>query len=441
VKETPDDDEAPGGASPAGAAAAGSAARGPGGCSVIALYYRDSRDAPDPDGPFQDLSLKRLRVGVIYGGRSGEHEVSVASAAAVIGHLDRQRFEPVPIRIEKDGRWTLPDRPPTAPSAAEVIEQARLEAARALRPGREVHVVAHPGQDTIMTIDRRGSVEDLETARVTRLGLDVMFPVLHGPYGEDGTVQGLLELANVPYVGAGVLASAVGMDKAMMKLVFSAHQLPIPDYLVVRRREWLATPDAVVTRITARFALPVFVKPANLGSSVGISKAKDRPGLEAALALAAEYDRKIVVEAGVPAAREIECAVLGNDEPEASTAGEIIPSREFYDYEAKYLDDASELIIPADLTRQQLAEVQRVSVAAFRALDCEGMARVDFLLSRDTGRLFLNELNTIPGFTTISMYSKLWEASGVGYAALLDRLIALALERHAEKQQLRTSVA
>jgi D-alanine-D-alanine ligase len=385
--------------------------------------------------------LKRLRIGVIYGGRSGEHEVSVASAAAVIGHLDRQRFEPVAIRIEKDGRWTLPDRPPTAPSAAEVIEAARLEAARALRPGREVHVVAHPGQDTIMTIDRRGHLEDLETARVTRLGLDVMFPVLHGPYGEDGTVQGLLELANVPYVGAGVLASSVGMDKAMMKLVFSAHQLPIPAYLVVRRRDWLEHPQAVMARITERFTFPVFVKPANLGSSVGISKAKDPAGLATALGLAAEFDRKIVVEAAVPAAREIECAVLGNDHPEASVAGEIIPSREFYDYEAKYLDEASELIVPAPLTDGQLAEVQRLSIAAFKALDCEGMARVDFLLSRESGRVFLNELNTIPGFTTISMYSKLWEASGVSYPALLERLIALALERHAEKQQLRTSVA
>jgi D-alanine-D-alanine ligase len=387
--------------------------------------------------------LKRLRVGVIYGGRSGEHEVSLASAAAVIANLDRSRYEPVPIRIERDGRWTLPDRPPTALSAAETIEQGRLESARSLRPAREVHVVARPGEDTILTIDRQShplrEANGVETARVTGLGLDVMFPVLHGPYGEDGTVQGLLELANVPYVGAGVLASAVGMDKAVMKVVFAAHNLPIPQHLVVLRRNWLKAPSEVIPWIIGRLGFPMFVKPANLGSSVGISKASEANGLRHALDVAAEFDRKIVVEAAVPAAREIECAVLGNDDPDASVPGEIIPSREFYDYEAKYLDNGSRLVIPAKLEPSAAGEVQRLSIAAFRAVDAAGMARVDFLVDGNTGRIFLNEINTIPGFTTISMYSKLWEATGVTYPTLLDRLITLALERHGEKQQLRTT--
>jgi len=387
--------------------------------------------------------VKRLRVGVIYGGRSGEHEVSLASAAAVVANLDRSRYEPVAIRIEKDGRWTLADRLPTAVSAAETIEQARLESARQVRPLREVHVVARPGEDTIITIDPRPSEsngEGLEAARVTGLGLDVMFPVLHGPYGEDGTVQGLLELANVPYVGAGVLASAVGMDKAVAKMVFTAHGLPVAPWMEVRRKEWLADPDEVVARVLARFTLPLFVKPANLGSSVGISKAKDGESLRDAIALAAEFDRKLLVEAAVPRAREIECAVLGNDEPEASVPGEIIPSREFYDYEAKYLDDRSVLVIPAELPPRTAEEVRRLSIAAFRAVDASGMARVDFLLDGERGQLFLNEINTIPGFTTISMYSKLWAASGVDYPTLLDRLIQLAIERHAEKQHLRTTL-
>ncbi|HEY8551251.1 MAG TPA: D-alanine--D-alanine ligase family protein [Vicinamibacterales bacterium] len=382
--------------------------------------------------------MKRLRVGVIYGGRSGEHEVSLASAAAVIANLDRQRYEPVALRIEKDGRWTLADRLPSVSSAAEVIAHARLESGRSLRAAREVHLVAHPGEETILSIDRaaRG---DAGHALVTGVGLDVIFPVLHGPLGEDGTVQGLLELANLPYVGCGVLASAVGMDKAMMKTVFAQHGLPIVDHAVVLRREWHRDRERLTSEILARLPLPLFVKPANLGSSVGISKVTTPDALGPAIDAAAEFDRKIVVEAGVVNAREIECAVLGNDEPVASVAGEVIPSREFYDYEAKYLDSASQTIIPADLTPAQLAEVQRLAIRAFTAIDGAGLARVDFLLSRDTGRFYVNEINTLPGFTTISMYAKLWEASGLPYPALLDRLIQLALERHAEKQQLRTS--
>ncbi len=387
--------------------------------------------------------MKKLRIGVIYGGRSGEHEVSLASAAAGFQNLDRDRYEPIAIRIEKDGRWALPERPPTLVSTADVIHSDRKELTDRTR---EAHLVAHPGGDTLVTIDpsTRGGTSDAarsgQAAVVSGVTLDVIFPVLHGPYGEDGTVQGLLELANVPYVGAGVMASAVGMDKAAMKLVFAAKQLPICDYEVVLKRDWLRDERAVLQTVVNRLGFPVFVKPANLGSSVGISKAKHVAELRAAITLAADFDRKIVIEAAVPEAREIEVGVLGNDEPEASVPGEIIPGREFYDYEAKYLDGGSREVIPAVLPDMLAEEIRRLAVAAFKALDCAGMARVDFLLAGDSGVLYLNELNTIPGFTTISMYSKMWAASGLPYPQLLDRLVALALDRHAEKQQLRTSM-
>jgi D-alanine-D-alanine ligase len=375
--------------------------------------------------------MKKLRVGVIYGGRSGEHEVSLASAASVFQNLDPARYEAVAIRIEKDGRWTLPSEPPKVMKAADVILGALTEDGSVrLQPdlrAREAHPMAYPGGATLMS----GS---------TGVNLDVVFPVLHGPYGEDGTVQGLLELANVPYVGAGVLASAVGMDKAAMKLVFAAKGLPICDYDVVLKRDWQRDERAVLETLVTRLGFPVFVKPANLGSSVGISKAKHTAELRAAIALAAQFDRKIVVEAAVPQAREIEVAVLGNDDPEASVPGEIIPSGEFYDYEAKYVSDDSRTVIPAQLDEARTAEVRTLAIAAFKAIDGAGMARVDFLLAGDSQVLYLNEVNTIPGFTTISMYSKMWDASGLPYARLLDRLIALAIERHAEKQQLRTSM-
>jgi D-alanine-D-alanine ligase len=382
-----------------------------------------------------------LRIGVLYGGRSGEHEVSLASAAAVFAHLDKKRYEPVPIRIEKDGRWCLADRPPTAMSAAEVIEQARLDAARPLRSGREVHMIARPGEETVLSIDRTaGRGDDRERATVTGLNLDVIFPVLHGPYGEDGTIQGLLELANVPYVGAGVLASAVGMDKATMKLVFAARGLPICGYRVVLRHEWEADRDPTLDALETALGYPLFVKPANLGSSVGISKATHRAGLAAALDLAGAFDRKIVVEAAVPQARELECAVLGNDYPDASVAGEVVPSGEFYDYDAKYLDDRSQVFIPANIDAAVAADVRRLSIDAFRAIDGAGMARVDFLLSRETGQLVVNEVNTIPGFTTISMYALVGGARGVYYPTVLARWCGRAPAPHAGKQQLRTSL-
>ncbi len=384
-----------------------------------------------------------MRVGVIYGGRSGEHEVSVTSAASIFKSIDRTRYEPVPIRIEKDGRWTLADRPPTALSAAEVIQQARQSAARPVRAGRDSLFVPYPSGDTLITVERRGSSDgstpaDVDRAVVTGLGLDVVFPVLHGPYGEDGTVQGLMELANVPYVGPGVLASAAGMDKAVMKVLFAAAGLPIVASHAFVRADWTRDRAGVLSALAA-LGLPLFVKPANLGSSVGISKVKANAELVPAIETALEFDRKVIVEAGVANAREVECAVLGNDDPETSVPGEIVPSREFYDYEAKYLDEGSKSLIPAELPAATVAEVQRLSVAAFRAIDAAGLARVDFLLARDTGNLYVNEINTMPGFTSISMFAKMWEASGVSYPALVDRLIQLALARHGEKQRLRTS--
>jgi D-alanine-D-alanine ligase len=384
--------------------------------------------------------MKRLRVGVVYGGRSSEHEVSLASAAAVFANLDRQRYEPVAIRIEKDGRWVLADRPPSAASAADVIDQTRNDATR-LRGGREIILPPRPGDDTVLIVDRPSGRHDAAEVPTTLTGLrlDVIFPVLHGPFGEDGTIQGLLELAGVAYVGCGVLASAVGMDKAVMKTVFRARGLPTPDWVTVKRREWEANRAPAIARVERELDYPVFVKPANLGSSVGISKVKNSKELAAAITLAAEFDVKVVVEEAVPMPREIECGILGNDAPQASVPGEIVPAGEFYDYQAKYLDSGSRLEIPADLPARVTREVQRLAIAAFEAIDGSGLARVDFLLNRATGDLFVNEINTLPGFTTISMYSKLWAASGVDYATLVDRLVGFAVERHADKRGLRTS--
>jgi D-alanine-D-alanine ligase len=353
-------------------------------------------------------------VGVIYGGRSGEHEVSVASAASIFKHLDPNRYDAVPIKIAKTGQWSLGGAAPQAISAG----------------------AAATAGDT-------AGLQVIEPSAAVTGSFDVVFPVLHGPYGEDGTVQGLLELANVPYIGAGVLGSAVGMDKAVMKTLFAAAGLPIVRHLTLLQRNWEQDPSAFTREAEEALGFPMFVKPANLGSSVGISKATSAATLTKALELAFQFDRKAVVEAAVARVREIECAVLGNDDPEASMPGEVVVSHPdgFYSYDAKYLDpDGSTWKIPADIPPQTADLVRRMSVDAFRALDLSGMARVDFLLDGAEGTLYLNEVNTIPGFTTISMYPKMWEASGVPYATLLDRLIALALERHEEKQRLRTSI-
>jgi D-alanine-D-alanine ligase len=355
--------------------------------------------------------VQKLRVGIIFGGRSGEHEVSVTSAASIFKHIDRGKYEPVPIRIEKSGAWSYPDREPMASNVAEAIEQARAA----------------------------GSAGATSTdPALAALKLDVIFPVLHGPYGEDGTVQGLFEVANIAYVGNGVLASAAGMDKAIMKVLFQGRGLPVCAWYGFVRAEWDGDRAALLNRL-APLGLPVFVKPANLGSSVGISKVKTAADLIPAIELALEFDRKVVVEAAVPRAREIECAVLGNDDPVTSVPGEILPSREFYDYEAKYLDEGSKTVIPADIPAAMAAEVKRLAVDAFRAIDGSGLARVDFLVDGDSGAIYLNEINTMPGFTNISMYSKMWDASGISYPALVDQLIQLALARHADKQRLKIS--
>jgi D-alanine-D-alanine ligase len=380
---------------------------------------------------------------VLYGGRSGEHEVSLASAAAVFANIDRKRYEPIALRIEKDGRWVLADRPPSAASAADVIDQMKSESMRS-RGGREVFLPPRPDTDaTLVLVDRRSTRDAGADAEVvttlTGLGVDVIFPVVHGPLGEDGTIQGLLELANVAYVGCGVLASAVGMDKAIMKVLFQAEGLRVARWRVVWRREWLQDRQGVAAGLEQNLDYPFFVKPANLGSSVGISKVHGRDELEAAMDLAASFDRKLVVEEGIKDAREIECAVLGNHDVEASVPGEVVSSREFYDYEAKYIDSGSRIEIPAKLTDRQIEQVRQQAIRAFKAIDGEGFARVDFLMTRTNNKLYVNEINTIPGFTTISMFTKLWGASGVDAATLVDRLITLAIERHAAKKELKTS--
>ena len=381
--------------------------------------------------------VKRVRVGVVFGGRSGEHEVSLASAAAVIAHLDPERYERIPICIGRDGRWSLTSAPRGSLTAAEAIESAR-SAAGAAAGGREVHLLARPAATQLLA--EAGGAPAGGRPAFEGLALDVVFPLVHGPYGEDGTLQGLLELAGVPYVGAGVLGSAVGMDKAVAKTLFAARGLPITGFAVVRAAEWDAGEPAVLDDLERRLHGPLFVKPANLGSSIGVSRAEGRAALARAIRAAREFDRKIVVEEAVPEPRELECGVIGNDAPEASVPGEILPAGEFYDYESKYVDARSTGVVPAELTAAQTADIRRLAVDAYRAVEGAGMARVDFLLSRSTGRLYVSEVNTIPGFTTISMFAKLWAATGLDYAQLLDRLIELAFERHRERRQLRTSV-
>jgi D-alanine-D-alanine ligase len=359
---------------------------------------------------------KRLRVGVLFGGRSGEHEVSLTSAASVIRALDRSKYEVVHIGLSRGGGWYLGSGSLRTP--AEVFVK-----------GKAVIPSADPSGPRFLLRDSRPG-----TKRLTNV--DVFFPVLHGTFGEDGTIQGLFELAGIPYVGAGVLGSAAAMDKDLMKRLFRDAGLPVVDWVLVLRGEWEQNPARLRRVIESKLGYPLFIKPANLGSSVGISKVHGRAELAPALDLAAGYDRKVIVEKGLDA-REIECSVLGNDRPEASVPGEIRPVNEFYDYEAKYVKEGSELLIPAKLSRAETRQVQELAVRAFRSVDCAGMARVDFLLDRPSGKLFVNELNTIPGFTPISMYPKLWEASGLDYPALLDRLIELAFERHREKQRTR----
>jgi D-alanine-D-alanine ligase len=357
------------------------------------------------------MTPQRRRVLVLFGGRSAEHEISCISARSVIDALDPSTNQVIPIGITRDGRWHVLDGPPALPS-----ETGRLP---------EVTDASGPAADLV---EGDGANRELVVADGSRERIDVVFPVLHGPFGEDGATQGLLELAGVPYVGSGVLGSALGMDKAVQKVLFAAAGLPVVPHLTVTEAGWREDPEAVFAR-AEELGYPVFTKPATLGSSVGITKVHGSDELDDGMREAFRYARKALVEQAIAPIREIECAVLGNDDPVASTAGEVRPSHEFYDYDAKYLDEhGAQLVIPAEISDELLGRVQRMAVAAFRAVEGAGMARVDFFLRGDE-ELWLNEINTIPGFTSISMYPKLWEASGLSYPELVDRLIDLAIER------------
>ena len=380
---------------------------------------------------------RKLRVGIVFGGRSGEHEVSLRSASSVLAAIDKKKYDVVPIGIAKNGRWLVADE----------AKQLLAGASAATRNRTALPAAKNAGSALAKTTPAAALGKTDQQADA--LGVDVLFPVLHGTFGEDGTIQGLFELADKAYVGSGVLGSAAGMDKDVMKRLFIAAGLPVVEHVTLLRSTWHGSPRKAIAEIEATLRYPLFVKPANLGSSVGISKVHDRSELAPAIVLAASYDRKIIIEQGVtgraargkPAARarELEVAVLGNDNPKASVVGEIVPAKEFYDYEAKYESDGSIPIIPAKLPKALAKEIREMAIAAFRACDCSGLARVDFLLEPGSrggkpGRLYLNEINTLPGFTSISMYPKLWEASGLKYANLIDRLIALALERRAERE-------
>ena len=395
--------------------------------------------------------MKKLRVGVLFGGRSGEHEVSLLSAASVLEAIDKSKYEVVPIGITKQGRWVTAghaerllqgksDAPGPRPLRAG-DPQATAPAA-VLARGEGILVPPEPGQEHSSLVPFETDAHQLHST-LSPVDVDLIFPVLHGTFGEDGTIQGLLELADIAYVGAGVLGSAAGMDKDVMKRLFRDAGLPIVKHVTVLRNDWRDEPKKVRKQIESTLKYPVFVKPANLGSSVGISKVHDSSELAAAMDEAARFDRKLVIEQGVGGktgkAREIECSVLGNDRPIASVAGEVVPIKEFYDYSAKYLDEGSELIIPAKLPKTKQKEVQQLAIKAFQAVDCAGLARVDFLMDPRSGKVYVNEINTLPGFTSISMYPKLWAASGIAYPELIDRLIQLGLQRHAEKKENRYS--
>ncbi|HEY4766307.1 MAG TPA: D-alanine--D-alanine ligase family protein [Candidatus Sulfotelmatobacter sp.] len=391
--------------------------------------------------------MQKLRVGILFGGRSGEHEVSLLSAASLLNAIDKEKYEVVPIGITKDGRWLTAEHAENLLQGKLMIEPRHLRAgdpettspAAVLARGEAVMVPPEPVRR------QSGLVPFQSDARLTRrasdrvINVDIIFPVLHGTFGEDGTIQGLLELADIPYVGAGVLGSAAGMDKDIMKSLFIAAGIPIVKHVTILRGAWERDPKKIEKLVESKLKYPLFVKPANLGSSVGISKAHNRKELGPAIEEAAKFDRKIVIEQGVGGkkekAREIECSVLGNDEPVVSVPGEIVPGKEFYDYTAKYVDEGSQSNIPAKLTKSQTKRVQDLAVAAFKAVDCSGLARVDFLMDPLTAKIYLNEINTMPGFTAISMYPKLWGASGLAYPDLIDRLIELGMERHKDKKQ------
>lgn len=369
---------------------------------------------------------KKLRVGVIFGGRSGEHEVSIRSAASVIDAIDRQKYDVVPIAISREGKWLSPA---AAFQLLPANAQSLLPATIASGYRGAVAILGDPSHSGLLSFEQTG-------AALTAQKLDVVFPVLHGPFGEDGTLQGLLEMANVPYVGCGVLASACGMDKVAMKLLFLQAGLPMCKYVWFLRTQWQNDRANIMKTIKRKLGLPCFVKPANLGSSVGVSRADDKKSLEQAVELAAQYDRKIVVEEAVDA-REIECAVIGNNEPKASLPGEYViydKSAAFLDYTEKYTKTGHvEFVVPAPISRSLTAKIQKMAIDAFQSIDGAGLARVDFFLTRDSKQLLINELNTMPGLTEVSGYPKMWTASGLSYRRMLDVLVELALERHREK--------
>ena len=362
----------------------------------------------------------KLRIAVVFGGRSGEHEVSLMSARSVLSALDPGKYEITQIGITKEGIWLAGD------NVLEAMQAGKLS------DGNQKQVVILPAQAHNQLWEIRSHGSSMELNPLSKM--DVIFPVLHGTFGEDGTLQGLLELADLAYVGAGVTGSSVGMDKGVFKDVMRSMGIPTAASVIVLRSEVEKNLDGVIQRVETVGHYPLFVKPANLGSSVGITKCNNQADLGEGLLEAATYDRRILVEQGIDA-REIEVSVLGNDEPQASVPGEVLPSREFYSYESKYLDGTTELVIPAPLPPETADEIRRMAVLAFKAVDCAGMARVDFFVEKGTGRIYLNEINTIPGFTSISMYPKLWEASGLPYSKLVDQLVDLALERKADRDR------
>lgn len=359
---------------------------------------------------------KRLRVGILFGGRSGEHEVSLASAASVIRGLDPNKYEAVPIGITKEGHWLI------AAGAQKMLPEV-------LKSGQRVTMIADPTDAALVPIDRSGGGQRL----------DVVFPAMHGTFGEDGTIQGLLDVVGLPFVGAGVLGSAIAMDKDVAKRLLKAAKIPVVPWLTVYRHDWERDSEKTQRLVESKFTYPVFVKPATLGSSVGMTKVHSREELVPALNLAAEFAMKILVEQTV-AGREIEVSVLGNEDPQVSVPGEIVPHREFYDYVAKYLEEGTQLLIPAKLKSAQAKRIQQLAADAFRTLELCGMARVDFFLEKGSGKIFLNEVNTIPGFTSISMYPKLWEASGIPFRDLIDKLIEFAMEHHGEKARTKYAI-
>jgi D-alanine-D-alanine ligase len=382
------------------------------------------------------MAERRLRIGVLFGGRSGEHEVSLQSARAVMAALEEAGHDVVPIGVTRQGRWLVSGDPLHALSSGDAAGERSVTMLP--EPGRSGLVPVVSGQLSVASADEPLTPDHRPLTTASVGSLDVLFPVLHGTFGEDGTVQGLFELAAVPYAGAGVLGSALGMDKVVQKTLWRGMGLPVVDFVSLKRRDLETDLGGVISRIEVAIGYPCFTKPANLGSSVGVSKTRNRAELEAGLQVAARYDAKILVERGVDA-RELECGVLGNDEPIASVVGEILPGADFYDYRAKYLDTGSQALIPADISPDLADEVRRMAVAAFKAVDAAGLARVDFFLERGTDRLYVNEINTMPGFTEISMYPKLWQASGLSFSELVTRVAELGIERYTERARNETT--